>query len=118
MAENDRPNFLCPWLKVSESEVRDDGSMVTTEKMQRCWGHGCALYIKVEGKNPNTGTPENQWGCAMAWTPYFVMDSTVKTNQLGAAIESFRNVFDKRVSQFWERVRAERKKALERQDEG
>ena len=51
----------------------------------------CAWYTKVQGMNPQTGDPIEEYGCAVAWIPFLQMDNTMKVNQAGAAIESLRN---------------------------
>jgi hypothetical protein len=53
--------------------------------------HGCLFYVQLQGKNPNTGMPVDQWGCSIAWLPVLLCENAQKTLQAGAAIESFRN---------------------------
>lgn len=51
----------------------------------------CAWYTQIRGTNPNTGEPVDEWGCAVAWMPVLAIEVAQKTNQTGAAVESFRN---------------------------
>jgi hypothetical protein len=51
----------------------------------------CAWFIKVVGKNPNTGAEVEDWGCATAWLPILSIENTQQQRQTGAAVESFRN---------------------------
>ena len=51
----------------------------------------CAWFIKVVGKNPNTGADVDEWGCAMAWMPILAIENSQQQRQTGAAVESFRN---------------------------
>jgi hypothetical protein len=51
----------------------------------------CAWFIKVVGKNPNTGAEVEDWGCAMAWLPILTIENSQQQRQTGAAVESFRN---------------------------
>lgn len=51
----------------------------------------CPLYIKLLGKDPQTGAPIEEWGCSIAWIPVLLIETTQQTRQAGAAIESFRN---------------------------
>lgn len=51
----------------------------------------CPLYIKLMGKDPQTGMPVEEWGCSIAWIPILLIETTQQTRQAGAAIESFRN---------------------------
>ena len=51
----------------------------------------CAWFMKVNGKNPNTGQDIEEWGCAMAWLPILMIENSNQQRQTGAAVESFRN---------------------------
>jgi len=51
----------------------------------------CAWFIKVQGKNPNTGSEIEEWGCSMAWLPFMMIENSQMQRQTGAAVESFRN---------------------------
>ena len=51
----------------------------------------CAWFMKVSGKHPQKDEEVEDWGCAMAWTPIFLMENNRVSFQVGAAVESFRN---------------------------
>ena len=51
----------------------------------------CAWFIKVVGKNPNTGSDIEDWGCSMAWLPILTIENSQQQRSTGAAVESFRN---------------------------
>ena len=51
----------------------------------------CAWYTQISGTNPQTGEPVNEYGCAVAWIPFLQVDNSKVVNQMGSAIESFRN---------------------------
>jgi len=51
----------------------------------------CAWFMKVVGKNPNTGADIEDWGCAMTWLPVMMIENSQMQRQTGAAVESFRN---------------------------
>ena len=51
----------------------------------------CAWFMKVQGKNPNTGADIDEWGCSMAWIPILLIENSQRQYQTGAAVESFRN---------------------------
>jgi hypothetical protein len=51
----------------------------------------CAWFIKIVGKNPNTGKEIEDWGCSMAWLPVMMVENSQMQRQTGAAVESFRN---------------------------
>jgi hypothetical protein len=51
----------------------------------------CAWFMKVVGKNPNTGADVEDWGCSMAWLPVLMIENSQQQRSTGAAVESFRN---------------------------
>lgn len=51
----------------------------------------CPKFIHMTGENPANGQPIDQYGCADAFTPLIMTDLVRKTNEVGAAFESFRN---------------------------
>lgn len=51
----------------------------------------CAWFMKIHGKNPNTGADVEEWGCSMAWLPVLMIENSQQQRQTGAAVESFRN---------------------------
>lgn len=51
----------------------------------------CAWFMKIVGKNPNTGAEVDEWGCSMAWLPVLMIENSQMQRQTGAAVESFRN---------------------------
>jgi hypothetical protein len=51
----------------------------------------CAWFMKISGKNPNTGKDTEEWGCAMAWLPILLVENAQQSRSTGAAVESFRN---------------------------
>lgn len=56
-----------------------------------CIGLKCAWFTQMRGTNPNTGEPVDEWGCAVTWMPVMAVEIAQKSNQTGAAVESFRN---------------------------
>jgi hypothetical protein len=51
----------------------------------------CAWFLKIAGKNPNTGEDLEDWGCSMSWLPILLIENSQQQRQTGAAVESFRN---------------------------
>jgi len=56
-----------------------------------CIGLKCSWYTQIRGTNPNSGDPIDEWGCAVSWMPFLAIEVAQKSNQTGAAVESFRN---------------------------
>ena len=51
----------------------------------------CSWFTKLQGGNPQTGQPIDEWSCAVAWLPILLIENTKASNEVGAAVESFRN---------------------------
>lgn len=51
----------------------------------------CAWFLKITGKNPNTGEDIEDWGCSMSWLPILMIENSQQQRSTGAAVESFRN---------------------------
>ena len=51
----------------------------------------CAWFMKILGKNPNTGEDIEDWGCSMVWMPLMIIENSQMQRHTGAAVESFRN---------------------------
>lgn len=60
-------------------------------KFEPCKQLECAWFMKLAGKNPNTGEDIEEWGCAVAWMPILILENSQQQRQTGAAVESFRN---------------------------
>ena len=56
-----------------------------------CKQFDCAWFMKIQGKDPNTGKDTEDWGCAMAWMPVLLIENAQQSRSTGAAVESFRN---------------------------
>jgi hypothetical protein len=56
-----------------------------------CKQMDCAWFIKIVGKNPNTGEDIEDWGCSIAWMPILMIENSQQQRSTGAAVESFRN---------------------------
>lgn len=68
-----KPGSFCPLIK------------------KNCIGLECSWFTQIRGTNPNTGESVDEWGCAIAWMPLLTVEIAQKSNQTGAAVESFRN---------------------------
>tara|TARA_B100001250_G_scaffold232274_1_gene199427 strand:- start:140 stop:454 length:315 start_codon:yes stop_codon:yes gene_type:complete len=51
----------------------------------------CAWFTQVQGNNPQTGEPVEEWGCAVTWLPLMMIENSQQQRATGAAVESFRN---------------------------
>ena len=56
-----------------------------------CIGLQCSWFTQVRGTHPQTGESFDEWGCAVAWMPLLSIENTKRLNEVGGAIESFRN---------------------------
>ena len=60
-----------------------------------CISNKCKMWIKLIGKNPQTGADFDDWNCSMVFLPILMIEIAQKERQTGAAVESLRNVVDK-----------------------
>lgn len=60
-------------------------------KFKPCKETGCAWFIQIRGKNPQTEQEVDDWGCAIAWMPILQIETAQQSMHVGAAVESFRN---------------------------
>ncbi len=51
----------------------------------------CVWFTQIAGTHPQTGDSFDEWGCAVAWMPILSIENTKRLNEVGGAIESFRN---------------------------
>ena len=58
----------------------------------------CSWFNKVMGTHPQTGEPVDEWGCAVTWMPFLLIENSQQQRQTGAAVESFRNETLNRIS--------------------
>lgn len=56
-----------------------------------CVGIKCSWFTQLRGKNPNTGSEVDEWGCAITWLPMLLIENSQQQRSTGSAIESFRN---------------------------
>lgn len=59
--------------------------------------HTCPLWIKMSGKNPNTGQDMDNWHCAMSLSPVLVLEQAAQMRSIGKEIEELRNEFAKQI---------------------
>ena len=56
-----------------------------------CKQFDCAWFIQIRGKDAQTGEEKDEYGCAVAYLPFMMIENSMQTRQAGASIESFRN---------------------------
>ena len=56
-----------------------------------CVREACPKYVKLQGVNPQTGQPVDKYDCSDAWLPILIVENTRRLNELGAAVEGYRN---------------------------
>ena len=57
-----------------------------------CMEHECHFYIQLLGKHPQTGQDVHEYGCAIGWLPFLLIENSKEVRQGAAATENFRNV--------------------------
>lgn len=56
-----------------------------------CKTHKCVMYTQIQGTDPQTGAPVDEWGCAIAWMPTLTIEVAQKVNQSAAAVDNLKN---------------------------
>lgn len=51
----------------------------------------CDRWMNVQGRHPQDGVVINQYKCIDDWMPLLLIENSKLLNEVGAAIESFRN---------------------------
>jgi len=51
----------------------------------------CSWYTKIAGTDPNTGKEVEDFGCAIAWLPTLLIESSQQSHKTTTAVETFRN---------------------------
>lgn len=51
----------------------------------------CPKYVHIRGKDPQTGTELDKYGCSDSFLPMLLIENAQMSRQTGAAVESFRN---------------------------
>jgi hypothetical protein len=69
-------------------EVKDNCPL---NGFEPCKQMDCAWFIQIRGTNKNTGEEVDDWGCAIAWLPFMLIENAQMSRETGAAVESFRN---------------------------
>ena len=64
-----------------------------------CIGLQCSWFTQIRGTNPQTGEPVDEWGGAVTWMPMLMIENSQQQRHTGAAVESFRNETQNRLSQ-------------------
>ncbi len=75
--------IICPMM--GGEECVKDGAIRNNELV------ACRFWIRVIGKDPQTGVETDHHDCAMAWTPVLMIENSKINRETGAAIESLRN---------------------------
>ncbi len=60
--------------------------------------HTCPKFTKILGKHPQTGADIEHVGCSDTMLPLLLLEISQQVRQSGAATESFRNEFARRVA--------------------
>lgn len=58
---------------------------------KKCVEHSCEWFTHLTGMNPQTGKPEDEWGCAVKWLPILLIEGSNMTRQVSAALDRNNN---------------------------
>jgi len=60
---------------------------------KKCIEHDCEWFIHLVGLHPQTGQPQDEWGCAIKWLPVLLVESAGMTRNVSAALDRNNNTF-------------------------
>ena len=63
------------------------------KSQQECIKHDCEFYTHLQGMNPQTGQPMDQFGCAVSWLPVLMVENAGEARKVAAEINKHTNVF-------------------------
>jgi hypothetical protein len=69
---------------------RSDGTYCPLIK-EDCIQFKCKFFQKIQGSDPQTGNPVDEYDCAFLWNNILLIENSQQQRQTGAAVESFRN---------------------------
>jgi hypothetical protein len=58
---------------------------------KQCLENGCTFWTHIQGHNPQTGQPIDQFDCSVKWLPMLLVENARHTRGAQAAVESMRN---------------------------
>lgn len=74
---------FCPQLSGTDF----DGALVKVP----CQEHECAFYQQLQGENPQTGVPIDEWGCAITWNTILTIENSREQQRVRVAVEKLTN---------------------------
>jgi len=56
-----------------------------------CIKNKCAWFTQIRGYNPNTGQDVDEWGCAVTWMPFLMIENSQEQRHTCASVDALRN---------------------------
>ena len=53
-----------------------------------CIGLQCSWFTQIRGNHPQTGEPVDEWGCAVTWVPFLLIENSQQQRETGAAVDT------------------------------
>lgn len=60
---------------------------------KKCIEHDCEWFTHLVGMSPQTGQPQDEWGCAVKWLPILLVENSNMSRQVAASIDRNNNTF-------------------------
>lgn len=70
------------------------------ETEQACIQHDCEWYIHLIGMNPQTGQPQDEFGCAVSALPILMVENSQQQRQTAASVDKVANEVNKQHKTF------------------
>lgn len=71
----------CPLGAKCEEVVQENGEQVLVR---------CPWYLRIQGRDPQSGDTKDEWRCAIAWMPFLSMHQHQAMQQTGASVDNLR----------------------------
>ena len=79
-----KTTIFCPLNQKCKSVTVDVEGQIIETKI-------CMWHTKLQGTNPQDGTPTEQEGCAISFLPMLLVQNSMHAQSTTAAVDSFKN---------------------------
>ena len=83
---------LCPLIRRPAPPAHSSHTQPSPiDEPAPCIEHRCRWYTQLLGKNPQTGDPVPEWGCAVEFIPILLCENANQQRQHAASVDAARN---------------------------
>ena len=56
-----------------------------------CAGHACEWFLQIQGQDPQTGKPVDEFDCAVKWLPMLLIENAKQVRHASGEVGALRN---------------------------